>query len=181
MFRNYAPFLQWWWGFNIILLVTGIALFFNVHGLLWEVDRTKICYLILGIFYGMTIYCGRETWLLNQLMLGKITNLKNIETRHESGWFASEILLTLGLIGTVAGFILMLAGVFVGIDVGDVATVQQALSSMSTGMSTALYTTLAGLITSTILKLQYFRLGQQLENYRYHKSEILVEQMTKKN
>ena len=75
----------------------------------------------------------------------------------------------------------MLAGVFVGIDVGDVATVQQALSSMSTGMSTALYTTLSGLITSTILKLQYFRLGQQLENYRYHKSEILVEQMTKKN
>ena len=36
---------------------------------------------------------------------------------------------------------------------------------MSLGMSTALYTTLVGLICSTLLKLQFFRLNVYLENY----------------
>jgi biopolymer transport protein ExbB/TolQ len=53
--------------------------------------------------------------------------------------------------------------------------VQQALASMAVGMSTALYTTLTGLITSTILKVQYFRLDQDLERYRTLQAEKLVE------
>ena len=39
----------------------------------------------------------------------------------------------------------------------------------------ALYTTLTGLITSTILKVQYFRLDQDLERYRTLQAEKLVE------
>jgi biopolymer transport protein ExbB/TolQ len=48
---------------------------------------------------------------------------------------------------------------------------------MAVGMSTALYTTLAGLITSTILKVQYFRLDQDLERYRTVQAEKLVERV----
>ncbi len=67
----------------------------------------------------------------------------------------SDILLKLGLTGTVVGFILML------LPIGDMKDfdpqkIQPLLSSMSGGMAVALYTTLSGLITSTILKFQYF-------------------------
>ena len=48
---------------------------------------------------------------------------------------------------------------------------------MAVGMSTALYTTLTGLITSTILKVQYFRLDQDLERYRTLQAEKLVERV----
>ena len=39
---------------------------------------------------------------------------------------------------------------------------QQLLSAMSSGMAVALYSTLAGLVTSTLLKLQYYLLDSAL-------------------
>ena len=71
----------------------------------------------------------------------------------------------------------MLAGAFTGINIANVSSVQTALASMAVGMSTALYTTLTGLITSTILKVQYFRLDQDLERYRTLQAEKLVERV----
>ena len=67
----------------------------------------------------------------------------------------------LGLTGTVIGFILML------LPIGDIkqfdpSLMQQLLSAMSGGMAVALYTTLAGLVTSTLLKLQYYLLDSAL-------------------
>ena len=85
--------------------------------------------------------------------------------RYEAGWFTSEICLTLGLIGTVSGFILMLYGAFSEINISDTVSIQESLKKMSLGMSTALYTTLVGLLTSLVLKIQYFRLEVHFENY----------------
>lgn len=169
--KKHSIFLKWWWFFSL-LIVTTIGLFvFDVHNTLWENDKTKLSFLILSIFYGMTIHCGYESWLLSKLVNGEIDKIKNINIRHESGWFASDVLLTMGLIGTVAGFILMLAGAFIGINIADVSSVQQALANMAVGMSTALYTTLTGLISSTLLKFQYFRLQQDFEGYRDDKRQ----------
>ncbi|MCZ6656980.1 MAG: MotA/TolQ/ExbB proton channel family protein [Gammaproteobacteria bacterium] len=77
-----------------------------------------------------------------------------LTNRHALGHFTSDALLKLGLLGTVVGFILMLLPVG-EIEEFDPSIVQQLLSAMSGGMAVALYTTLAGLITSTLLKLQY--------------------------
>ena len=77
-----------------------------------------------------------------------------LANRHALGHFASDALLKLGLLGTIVGFILMLIPVG-EIEEFDPRLVQQVLSAMSGGMAVALYTTLAGLITSTLLKLQY--------------------------
>lgn len=74
--------------------------------------------------------------------------------RHALGHFASDVLLKLGLLGTIVGFILMLIPVG-EIEEFDPSVLQQLLSAMSGGMAVALYTTLAGLVTSTLLKLQY--------------------------
>ena len=74
---------------------------------------------------------------------------------HALGHFVSELLLKLGLIGTVIGFILMLMPI-AEIQTFDPSTLQQLLSSMSGGMAVALYTTLTGLITSTLVKYQYY-------------------------
>ena len=43
---------------------------------------------------------------------------------------------------------------FENIDVSNTQTLQDALASMARGMSTALYTTLTGLIASLIIKIQ---------------------------
>ena len=77
-----------------------------------------------------------------------------VQNRHATGHFIADLLLKLGLLGTIIGFILMLAPV-AEISDFDPAMMQQVLGKMSQGMAVALYTTLAGLITSTLLKLQY--------------------------
>ncbi len=81
----------------------------------------------------------------------------------EKGWLWSDIVLSLGMIGTVIGFMMMLAG-FVGIDFSDFDSVQSLIAKLSVGMSTSLSTTLVGLISSVILKLQFFNLERIVEN-----------------
>ncbi len=73
---------------------------------------------------------------------------------HALGHFVSDALLRLGLLGTIVGFIFMLLPIaeMEGFDAG---MMQSLLTAMSGGMAVALYTTLTGLITSTLLKLQY--------------------------
>ena len=74
--------------------------------------------------------------------------------RHALGHFISDVLLKLGLLGTVVGFIFMLLPIG-DIDEFDPSIMRDLLAAMSSGMAVALYTTLAGLVTSTLLKLQY--------------------------
>jgi MotA/TolQ/ExbB proton channel family len=80
-----------------------------------------------------------------------------LKQSHLFGWFISDLLLSLGLLGTVIGFIVML-GPISGLDAGDQSAIKGALAAMSGGMAVALYTTLAGLIGGMLLKIQGFML-----------------------
>lgn len=73
---------------------------------------------------------------------------------HEYGWFMVDVMIKLGLLGTIVGFIFMLSSV-ANTTTLDVHTMQKVLKLMSSGMGTALYTTLAGLIGSVLLAVQY--------------------------
>jgi biopolymer transport protein ExbB/TolQ len=73
-------------------------------------------------------------------------------------------MITFGLIGTVAGFLLMFSSAFDNLDVGNIENVQEVISSMALGMSTALCTTLAGLVGSVLTKIQMVILENNLEN-----------------
>jgi hypothetical protein len=87
-----------------------------------------------------------------------------IANRHSAGHFFSDTLLKLGLLGTMVGFILMLLPVS-GMREFEPALAQQLLRDMSGGMAVALYTTLAGLVTSTLLKLQYQILDTSAQDF----------------
>ena len=86
-----------------------------------------------------------------------------LSNRHAIGYLSVDILLKLGLTGTVIGFILMLLPIGQIQDV-DPQILQKLLSTMSGGMAVALYTTLTGLVTSILLKFQYFMLDSSLSN-----------------
>ena len=67
---------------------------------------------------------------------------------------ASDIALKLGLLGTIIGFILMLKPI-ADLNSTSPENLKIALSSMSSGMAVALYTTLTGLIISTLIRIQF--------------------------
>lgn len=63
-------------------------------------------------------------------------------------------LVVLGLVGTVIGFIIALSGVTAE-EAGDVSTVRPMISTLISGMSVALYTTLVGAVLGLWLTINY--------------------------
>jgi len=168
---KYKVFLEWWWFFCTACLTTTVLASFDIFEVLWNADKTKISFLILALFTVVSLFCGYEAWKLNKVKIQNSDPDQDLKRRYETGWFSSEICLTLGLIGTVSGFILMLVGAFAELNISDPDSVQESLMNMSLGMSTALYTTLVGLITSVILKVQFFRLESHFDNYVKEKQD----------
>ena len=140
--------LKWWLIFCLTILGFGTLYHFNVHSLLYHADVTKLSFLIIIIFMFTSIWIGRKTYDL------ETTSVNCLDDTIDVGWFVAESCLALGMVGTVTGFLYMLGTAFENIDVTNATTLQDALASMARGMSTALYTTLTGLITSLIIKIQ---------------------------
>lgn len=95
---------------------------------------------------------------------------------HEFGWFYIDLMLKVGFLGTLVGFILMLGSVA---ETGtlDASTMQKVLQQMSVGMSTALYTTMASLVAGILLSVPYYLLDRGLEallQVTVHVKEVLV-------
>ncbi|MBG76538.1 MAG: hypothetical protein CMI98_01520 [Pelagibacteraceae bacterium] len=87
------------------------------------------------------------------------------------GSFIADSLFKLGLLGTIIGFVLMLQPIST-LDSFDEISIKNALTSMSAGMSIALFTTLSGLVGGLLLKIQYFFLESAAEELFYNTSEI---------
>ncbi len=142
--------LRWWLFFCISLTIMGISHYFGLFYELYEKDVTKISFGIIGLYIFTSLYIGKLTMDYKEG--------ENIDSGLGVGWFISESMLALGMIGTVAGFILMLGSSFEGLDVDDTASLKETLTDMAMGMSTALYTTLTGLIFSQFTKIQLVNL-----------------------
>ena len=137
-------------------------------GLVWEKDITKLSFLLLTICSALSGWCGYKTWTLSKFLDNGQTEdylVEKIEHLMEVGWFTSDLCLSIGMMGTVIGFIMMLSG-FAAVDVANMTTVQDLIKGLGVGMSTALYTTLTGLVCSALLKIQYFNLSQAIDKAR---------------
>ena len=140
--------LRWWFLFCTQIALGTVAYHFNFFHHLYREDTTRIGFFILGILIFTTLWLGKKIYSQSK--------------DFSAGWFIAESCLVLGLIGTVTGFILMLGTAFTELDVTNITSVQNALIKMSLGMSTALYTTLAGLISSLVIKIQLVTIEKQI-------------------
>lgn len=90
-------------------------------------------------------------------MFDPISENDNLEMKitkySDTVWYVVDLLIKLGLVGTVIGFIIMLSSI-VTIENFDLSLMQTLLQKMSAGMMIALYTTLTGLVSSILLAFQ---------------------------
>lgn len=125
----------WWFVVNTGLLALVIGqVKFNLTQLLLEADSTYLTFLILGIAI--------------------VTSVSMYFKQTDVHWFASDAVLSIGMVGTLFGFLMVLGQSFSEIDTSSVESMTQAISTLATGMSTALVTSLVGLVSSLWLKLQ---------------------------
>ncbi len=155
----------------VIMLIYVIA---SVHWLLisWDLSCQRVALDLGGDAYGESRVAHFLKTLTDAGTRQYEALADRLQNRHTAGHFIADALLKLGLLGTIIGFILMLLPV-AQIEDFDTNLVQQLMVQMSAGMAVALYTTLAGLVTSTLLKLQYLLADNALSELLTDLSEKL--------
>jgi hypothetical protein len=180
---------------SLIVFSAYLLYYLGLFGLIIESDKSKISLVILFIYFISSMHwffnalsldkeissidSPNENTLIGRFIkeielkseygsLNKLSLLEDeLSNRHSIGYLIVDILLKFGLTGTVIGFILMLLPIGEIRDF-DPQILQKLLSTMSGGMAIALYTTLTGLITSMLLKFQYFLLDSSLSQTLNH-------------
>ena len=158
--KEMKPFLIW---FAQLMIMSVAGWFLWDTGIIMEVidtDITKISIAIFALFASASALMGWSSWRVSKThMLSKM-----MEKRLFLGWFVSEMMMALGLAGTVIGFIVLFQGNFANVSFDDPETVRQIIVAIASGMGIALYTTITGLICSQLLKLQLVNVEVALDD-----------------
>lgn len=142
--------LRWWVLANVIVAGLGVAVVKGAAAFAWRADATKLSFITWALFLVLSGFVGYLT--LTDGTPGR--DIQQDKRYVNAIWFASEFLMGMGLIGTVLGIILMFTGAAGGLDPGNTAVMKTAILSMSSGLTTAFVTTLSGIATSLLLKVQ---------------------------
>jgi hypothetical protein len=118
----------------------GVAIQFGAIDFLLEADQTYLSFVTFFMWLSATIGIGYISY--------------NSGKDYDTPWFIAESCISVGMIGTLIGFMLMLSTSLGSVDPGDIDSMKKVISDMATGMSTALVTTLSGLVYSLFLKIQ---------------------------
>lgn len=160
-------FLQWHLIFTFICVISIILYQCGIAKEIWIKDSSLLSYITYVIFLFCSLYAGK-------LSYGVYKHPKNIafyKNKSEIGWFVSELCLTLGMMGTIIGFIMMLVG-FNSLDIQNITSVQALLTQLGGSMATALYTTIVGLVCGSILKLQFFLIALEIDKIENKINEV---------
>ena len=188
---------------SLVVFSSYLIVDLGILSLIIDSDKSKISLIILSIYvlaclhwFYISINLDREIASLDDTnnhtlirsFIDKASkedsfNQKNnldllqdeLSNRHALGYLVVDILLKLGLTGTVIGFILMLLPIGEIKDF-DPQILQKLLATMSGGMAVALYTTLTGLVTSMLLKFQYFLLDSELSHIMNYLSSKFIDE-----
>ena len=102
-----------WWLFTVISLCGAVGLYhFGIFHDIYKADVTNITFIIYAVFISATILAGITAYRVAR----QVHKIAKTNKYISICWFLSEAMMTLGLIGTVAGMIYLFGQVFTEID-----------------------------------------------------------------
>ena len=134
-------FWKIWTVFVLMLLATALGYYWGAVDFMINNDFTYLSFVNIAILYGFTV----------NIMYKAFT--KNMETT-DGEWFLSDAVLSIGMVGTLSGFLVVLYSTFQGLDPSNTDSMRTAIETLASGMGTALLTSLVGLVASLIMKYQ---------------------------
>ena len=140
-------FWKWWTSIVLLgLFGTFIQHQYSVFNFVYEKDASRITFLIGFIFFLTTLKIGIESWR-KQFTYEDHRNTDFL-------WFSSDVVMSIGMVGTLIGFLLVLTSTFTNVDTTSASAMKAVIGTLASGMGIALMTTLAGLVSSIIIKFQ---------------------------
>ena len=135
------PFYIWW--ITNLAVASGVfwAYYHGIVARIWYDDVTMIT-TALAVLYVVTT-----------AIIGYIAYTKNFTSKLvDACWFLSEQMLSIGMLGTVVGFIYLLFSGITSASVTDPTSLATLLANMSVGLGIALYTNAVGILASLVTK-----------------------------
>jgi hypothetical protein len=158
--KNMNTFTKWFLLNSV--MVTGIF-FAESEGAISLMIKNDVSYLtivIMTLYVMVSALVGRLCYLADQVDTNKVENdASRLLRRAEIGWFAAEHFFSLGLLGTVFGL-----SVATATNLDENAQVSTIVAGLKTGLNTAFYTTICGIVFSLPLQAQLMILKYKLED-----------------
>jgi hypothetical protein len=180
-------FLLWLAYMGLLLYAAQLLWQAGVWHRLLDADPTRLTLLIVVLFAGCSVWCGRRAWELGQQRQQLLDRGPSVASwaveyggtasahvsasvrmqvlgerahgPHEMAWWLNGIQLKLGLLGKVIGFSI-LAYQLGQTDSFDPSQSAQLLKNLTGGLGIALLTTVTGLCGNILLGLQLMRLDR---------------------
>ena len=158
----------WWVFFWAQTIGLAVAYYYGFITTMWENDVSYISAAIAGILILGTLDVGRHIHMA----------AKGNFTEPRFAWFLADAATAFGLIGTVVGFIVMMNSAMTDMDgVVTTANLKIMIASLNVGIGTAVWTTLAGLITSVSIKYQLNNYDIMVSRLKQTSAEIVPDQI----
>jgi hypothetical protein len=157
--HNFGTFNKWL-GFALVNIASFIAMYyFEIFSMILAADITYLSVLIFGLYLLASVSIGHKTY--------KFCTTKKKELKRQNlniEYYIKEELPKLGLIGTIIGLMVVIGPAFATIDPGAVASITSAIELITSGVGTALWTTISALVSSVLLGIQLMNLESEQEN-----------------
>lgn len=127
----------------------------------WLIATAGLLLLGYGLFDVIVEGLSRDTSYLSSAILGllliahfMVPSALSSKATEEKLWFIAEVMIAMGLMGTVLGFMMMFGDAFAALDTSSPEAISAVLVDLATGLGVALVTTLTGLVGAFTLKAE---------------------------
>lgn len=144
--KSNLPFIKWFIIFGAILASLAIAGFSGALSLIWRSDISHLSAVIGVLFVVGSLLAGKVSYSVSSMDTPSFTLREKRQMNVLE--FLADVFFLIGLAGTIIGFCYMMSDSLQGTDVN------QIIAKLKSGSSTKLYTTLAGISASALLRLQ---------------------------
>jgi hypothetical protein len=154
-------FWKWWTSFIMVVVITVIAqVRFGIFEFVMLNDPTYITSVVVFIALITTLMIGYKAYKL------QFKNILSTPAQLEPYWFTADAVMSVGMVGTLIGFLMVLTSAFADIDTSSQEAMKEVIGELAAGMGVALLTSLAGLISSILLKSQLVMLENSQESIK---------------
>lgn len=142
-------FWKWWTTIVVCIVLLVIAeTNISISNYLLVLDSTKISLIILTILVACSAFIGYKAY--KKQFRQREVSQKSVEPI----WFFSDAVLSIGMVGTLVGFLIVLTTTFSNITDYSPEELKNIIGTLASGMGIALITSLTGLLSSILLKFQ---------------------------
>jgi len=154
-----TTFIKWFLLNAVFLTAVFFAESKGAISLMVKGDVSHLTIVIMALYIVVSGMVGRLCYLADNINEKRKDEARaHLSRKAEVGWFAAEHFFSLGLLGTVFGLCVATStSLTVGTEVSDI------VSGLKTGLNTAFYTTICGIVFSLPLQVQLMILKFNLE------------------